>query len=989
MAICLDASDTEAVLATASNLSWARNVYEEGYVAEQCYGVDGIFVGLPFFFQTSKIRASISGFNGVVRTDFGLMLAYDWNSIVVVTLPGTYSGSVCGLCGNFNGKAGDDLTLSDGSITSNAVTFGNQWKVADVPGCTAECTGTCPFCTDAQAQPYKLDDYCGIIVKTTGPFSRCQATIDPLPFFTDCVFDTCLYMGHQIALCDAITAYVSACQAAGIQILDWRQVTFCGRERGGVPVAITDTDTTSEDELAGVAKILDKKFEEVRSCGRDPDDADEENDSGTDEEPQAVEEMEDPTPQPSLPSQPVPVPQDNSGAISMAIQALSPVCPQNSHYELCGVGCPTTCYNPASTANCSLPCREGCYCDSGFVLSGEECIALKDCGCVYKELYYKQGQSFYSDILCQERCQCGISGAVTCQKATCGVNTECKVVDGVQRCHPVGYGICRAYGDPHYTTFDGQHFNFMGTCVYQLVGVTPGNPSLVPFNVTVQNNNRGNKAVSYTKMVNVEVYGLTLSMSKDAPRKIKVDDIFMSLPFYFQTSKIVAFRSGINGIIKTDFGLVVVFDWDSIFSVTLPSTYIGAVFGLCGNYNQRINDDLTTKGGILVTSAVQFGDSWKVRDIPGCSPQCVGNCPVCNDADKKKYVGNNFCGIINSPNGPFSACFTTIDPTPFFEDCVFDTCQYNGLSSVLCDSITVYASACQAKGIQIQAWRTGSFCRGISWHYPTNYQTVDTANVKCPPSPDECGPYLVCATETALACPDNSHYEQCGVSCPSTCYSFSPPVVCSLPCSEGCYCDSGFIQSGDECAPIKGCGCVYKGRYYKQTEEFFVDKLCQQKCKCQANGIVTCQIIAPCGPKTECKVVDGIQGCFPVPSVTTPGTCVGSGDPHYTTFDGFKFDFMGTCIYQLAGLCSNDSTLTPFNVKVLNNNRGNSAVSYTKTVTLEVYNLKITLSKDAPFKMQTNYITGAAKLIGRTLVQQLITSLPLEESLSNFVYGQL
>jgi hypothetical protein len=30
------------------------------------------------------------------------------------------------------------------------------------------------------------------------------------------------------------------------------------------------------------------------------------------------------------------------------------------------------------------------------------------------------------------------------------------------------YGLCSASGDPHYITFDGVDYNFMGACAYTL-----------------------------------------------------------------------------------------------------------------------------------------------------------------------------------------------------------------------------------------------------------------------------------------------------------------------------------------------------------------------------------------------------------------------------------------------------------------------------------------------------------------------------------------
>ena len=38
---------------------------------------------------------------------------------------------MCGLCGNYNGNAGDDFFDRAGNRKNNAVAFGNSWAVFD------------------------------------------------------------------------------------------------------------------------------------------------------------------------------------------------------------------------------------------------------------------------------------------------------------------------------------------------------------------------------------------------------------------------------------------------------------------------------------------------------------------------------------------------------------------------------------------------------------------------------------------------------------------------------------------------------------------------------------------------------------------------------------------------------------------------------------------------------------------------------------------
>lgn len=96
----------------------------------------------------------------------------------------------------------------------------------------------------------------------------------------------------------------------------------------------------------------------------------------------------------------------------------------------------------------------------------------------------------------------------------------------------------------------------------------------------------------------------------------------------------------------------------------------------------------------------------------------------------------------------------------------------------------------------------------------------------------------------------------------------------------------------------------------------------------------------------------GIWGCHAI----SYSTCTASGALHYTTFDGRRYDFTGTCAYQMVGVCLREPALTPFVVMVENNNRGSVAAPFAKAVTLEVYNLTVSLSQDYPRKVQVQVL---------------------------------
>ena len=98
--------------------------------------------------------------------------------------------------------------------------------------------------------------------------------------------------------------------------------------------------------------------------------------------------------------------------------------------------------------------------------------------------------------------------------------------------------------------------------------------------------------------------------------------------------------------------------------------------------------------------------------------------------------------------------------------------------------------------------------------------------------------------------------------------------------------------------------------------------------------------------------------------VESPGVCTVFGDPHYKTFDGKFFSFQGSCKYQLAADCHKHT----FSIRVTNDGRNKKFSSWTKTVTLKMGAMKVTLGQkkrvklngtkvDLPFRLEkTVYI---------------------------------
>ncbi|XP_072508897.1 kielin/chordin-like protein isoform X2 [Notamacropus eugenii] len=191
--------------------------------------VDGHPVSLPFL-KEPLLYVELRGGTVLLHAQLGLKVLWNGQSQVEVTLPGSYRGRTCGLCGNFNGFTQDELQGPSGLLLPSEAAFGNSWQIPEGPGLSHPCSPGREVdpCREAGYRARREANARCAMLKSLA-FQRCHKAVPPEPFFAACVYDLCACgtgASADACLCDALEAYATRCRQAGITPI-WRGPTPC------------------------------------------------------------------------------------------------------------------------------------------------------------------------------------------------------------------------------------------------------------------------------------------------------------------------------------------------------------------------------------------------------------------------------------------------------------------------------------------------------------------------------------------------------------------------------------------------------------------------------------------------------------------------------------------------------------------------------------------------------------------------------------------
>ncbi|XP_074774746.1 mucin-2 [Athene noctua] len=737
----------------------------------------------------------------IVQTSFGLQLQIQLFPVMQLfaTVDQSVQGKLQGLCGNFNGMEGDDFKTTSGLVEATGSAFANTWKAQSTCKDQAEKLED-PCSLSIESENY-AEHWCSLLKRPEGPFARCHLVIDPSEYYKKCKYDTCLCEDNEECLCAALSSYSRACAFKGIILGGWRK-SICTNEVSACPgnqiflYNLTMCQQTCRSLADGEKHCL-QDFAPVDGCGCPYN-------TYLDNQGTCVPISKCPCYYKGSYLEPGEyIRKDGERCVCRNAKVhctsvttgkkSTTVCSSNKRYFDCSTSPKWTSQTPVQFS-CHTPradhfqseCVSGCVCPEGLFDDGKGgCVEQKDCPCIHNNQWYSPGQQITVDC---NTCVCQ-KGSWSCTEYVC-------------------YGTCTIYGSGHYITFDGKFYDFDGRCDYVATQDFCGDRnSSGSFSIITENVPCGTTGVTCSKAIKMFL-GKTELKLEDKDYKEIQRDTGDDVRYWNRTV-------GLYLVIEASNGVMLIWDKKTTVFIKLTPDYKGKVCGLCGNFDDKSNNDFTTRSGVQETNALKFGNSWKQS---ATCPDVTEEIKPCDVKPHRESWAKKECNIIRSE--VFEICHSKVDPNPFYDACVHDACSCDsgGDCECFCSAVAAYAQEC-TKAQACVFWRTPDICPIFCDYYnPRN----------------EC----------------DWHYEPCGSNVTTCRMINNVSTNFTMPYLEGCYprCppDKPFYnEATKECVPEDLCWCYIDGIHVAPGEQIPTEDNCTQ-CVCGPSGSIQCTPLPGC-----------------------------------------------------------------------------------------------------------------------------------------------
>ncbi|KAK2842372.1 hypothetical protein Q5P01_012572 [Channa striata] len=771
-----------------------------------------------------------SSFHILLQTSFGLQIQIQHVPVmqVYVSLDKGYRGKTRGLCGNYNMVLSDDMKTPQGIVEGTAATFCNSWKA------NLMCRDRGERLDDPCSLKLYARHWCALLLSPNSTFSRCRSVVDPEIYYKRCTYASCNCEKSEACLCGVLSSYARACASKGVFLTDWRE-NVCDKYTKSCPMSQTFSYKHQRCQLTCSSLSLQQQ-----SCSSDflpVDGCSCSEGLYLDENGICVPMAKCPCYHNEMyikPGKSINIKNEHCVCTNGMLhchswKARSSMCPSPKVFFNCsgvstgelGVHCAQTCMNLDSQDCDSTECESGCQCPQGLFDDGKgSCVKKINCPCYHNGNLYAPGAKIPNEC---NTCTCK-SGKWDCTEKQCP-------------------GTCIIYGSGHYNTFDQRTYAFQGHCAYVAVKNKCGNKTVVDnFGVFTENVPCGSTGTTCSKTVRIQLGRTEIKLSKGKHEEQDLE-YGTHIPYKIRTV-------GSYLVVESAIGLAVMWDRKTTVRILLEPEHSGEVCGLCGNFDGDGQNDFTTQGQLAVSDFLEFANSWKVSST---CPDAEMNVDPCVATPNRHHWAKMMCSIIIGET--FKECHNKVDPLPFYDNCVKDSCACDtgGDCECFCTAVAAYAQACNEADVCV-AWRTPDICPvfcdyynnpgDCKWHYhscrkPCYRTCLNLQGVCSNPLPKLEGCYPECPEETPI-------YDEEKHMCVVECEEPTTPIETPTPTTESptptaeqttTMSTTQTIVTGTTVqpptAPIVSpttesttttCFCIVNGKHYKPEEVIF-DKI--------------------------------------------------------------------------------------------------------------------------------------------------------------------